>query len=203
MKGKPRTVHVWRFVACIVSLMLVTSCGTSTPVRYYKLDSPNIVYESDNEESLVLGLGPLRIPDYLERNRIVVRGSNSEMLVDDFSRWAEPLDDAIYRLLAANVDSHLEGVMAVSFPYNSMITHDYQLLGRIDMFESDQAGNTILLVHWGIIDTKGDRVVPPRRARYQTQAADASDYGSIATAMRIVLEEFSLDIAEELQAAIN
>ena len=197
------TNHAWRYVSCIALLMLVTSCGQSTPVRYYKLDSPNIVYESDGEESLVLGLGPLRIPDYLERNRIVVRGENSEMLVDDFSRWAEPLDDAIYRLLAANVDSHLEGVMAVSFPYNSMIAHDYQLLGRIDMFESDKTGNTVLLVHWGIIDADGDRVVLPRRARYQTQAADVSDYGSIATAMRIVLEQFSLDIAEVFQAAIK
>jgi len=183
--------------------MLVSSCGKSTPVRYYKLDSPNIVYETDIDESLVLGLGPLRIPDYLERNRIVVRGSNSEMLVDDFSRWAEPLEDAIYRLLAANVDSHLDGVMAISFPYNSMIAYDYQLLGRIDMFESDKVGNTVLLVHWGIIDANGDRVVSPRRARYQAQVADVSDYGSIATAMRIVLEQFSLDIAQEFQAAIE
>lgn len=199
----PMTNHAWRYVSCIALLMLVTSCGQSTPVRYYKLDSPNIVYESDIEESLVLGLGPLRIPDYLERNRIVVRGENSEMIVDDFSRWAEPLDDAIYRLLAANVDRHLEGVMAISFPYNSMIANDYQLLGRIDMFESDKAGNTVLLVHWGIIDTDGNPVVAPRRARYQAQATDASDYGSIATAMRIVLEDFSLDIAQVLQAAIE
>lgn len=203
MNSKSKTTQVWRFIASVALLMLVVSCGTSTPVRYYKLDSPNIVYESDSEESLVLGLGPLRIPDYLERNRIVVRGENSEMIVDDFSRWAEPLDDAIYRLLAANVDSHLEGVMAVSFPYNSMIDHDYQLLGRIDMFESDKTGNTVLLVHWGIIDAEGNPVVTPRRVRYQAQATDASNYGSIATAMRIVLEQFSLDIAEEFQAAIR
>lgn len=199
----PITIHAWRYVSCVALLMLVSSCGQSTPVRYYKLDSPNIVYGGDSEGTLVLGLGPLRIPDYLERNRIVVRGKNSEMLVDDFSRWAEPLDDAIYRLLAANVDSHLDGVMAVSFPYNSMIAHHYQLLGRIDMFESDIAGNTVLLVHWGIIDTDGNPVVVPRRARYQAQATDANDYGSIATAMRIVLEDFSLDIAQVFQAAIK
>jgi uncharacterized lipoprotein YmbA len=197
------SILAWRYVSCIAILMLVASCGRSTPVKYYKLDSPNVIYASDAEESLVLGLGPLRIPEYLERNRIVVRGENSEMLVDDFSRWAEPLDDAIYRVLAANVDSHLDGVMAVSFPYNSMIDHDYQLLGRIDMFESDKVGNTVLLVHWGIIDTDGNPVVTPRRVRYQAQATDASNYGSIATAMRIVLEQFSLDIAEELQAAIR
>jgi uncharacterized lipoprotein YmbA len=203
VNGKPLTNRAWCCVSCIALLMLVSGCGQSTPVRYYKLDSPNIVYESDSEEPLVLGLGPLRIPDYLERNRIVVRGENSEMIVDDFSRWAEPLDDAIYRLLAANVDSRLEGVMAVSFPYNSMISHDYQLLGRIDMFESNKAGNTVLLVHWGIIDTDGNPAVAPRRARYQAQATDASDYGSIATAMRIVLEEFSQDIAQVFQAAIQ
>jgi uncharacterized lipoprotein YmbA len=197
------SILAWRYVSCIAILMLVASCGRSTPVKYYKLDSPNVIYASDAEESLVLGLGPLRIPEYLERNRIVVRGENSEMLVDDFSRWAEPLDDAIYRVLAANVDSHLDGVMAVSFPYNSMIDHDYQLLGRIDMFESDKVGNTVLLVHWGIIDIDGNPVVTPRRVRYQAQATDASNYGSIATAMRIVLEQFSLDIAEELQAAIR
>ena len=84
-----------------------------------------------------------------------------------------------------------------------MISHDYQLLGRIDMFEADKAGDTVLLVHWGIIDTEGNPVVAPRRARYQAQATDTSDYGSIATAMRIVLEEFSLDVAQVFQAAIE
>lgn len=199
----PMTLPVWRYVACIVLSMLITSCGKSTPVRYYKLDSPNVIYASDAEESIVLGLGPLRIPDYLERNRIVVRGNNSEMLIDDFSRWAEPLQEAIYRLLAANVDGHLEGLMAVSFPYNSMIDIDYQLLGSVDRFESDTTGDTVLLIHWGIIDADGDSVVLPRRARYQAQATDASDYGSIATAMRIVLEQFSRDVAEEFQAAMK
>ena len=190
-------------VMVLMSLLLALSaCGSSPPVHYYSLDVMEKTYQGDADDALAMGLGPLRMPGYLSRSRIVTRGSNSEVLVDDFNRWAEPVEDALHRIVAANVDGLLEGVVVVAFPYSHFASLDYQLIGRIDEFHSDQQGRVILLVQWGILTPDSEIVVQPRRARYETQASVPGDHGSIARAMSEAIAEFSRDIASEFKAAV-
>lgn len=190
-------------VMALMSLLLALSaCGSSPPVHYYSLDAIEKSYQTDADNALAMGLGPLRMPEYLSRSRIVTRGSNSEVLVDDFNRWAEPVDDAMHRIVAANVDSLLDGVVVIAFPYSHVAELDYQLIGRIDEFHSDQGGRVVLLVQWGILAPDSDFVVHPRRVRYETQASDPGDHGSIARAMSEAIAEFSRDIASEFEAAV-
>ena len=132
----------------------------------------------------------------------MTRGSNSEVLVVDFHRWAEPVDDALHRITAANVDGLLEDVVVVAFPYNHVATLDYQVIGRVDAFDADQRGHVVLLVQWGILTPDSEIVVQPRRARYESQASDPGNHGSIARAMSEAIAEFSRDIASEFEAAV-
>lgn len=196
-----QTSQSGRLVAIACILLLASACGSSAPVRYYNLEALESRFGEDPEDSPGLGIGPLRMPDYLTRSRIITRRSNSEVVVDDFHRWVEPVDDAVYRIVAANVDSLLEEVIVVSFPYNHFADMDYQVIGRVDRFDSDEHGRVILVAQWAILTANSEFIVAPRRARYESQASDVSDYGAIAAAMSEVLAEFSRDIASEFRAA--
>ena len=85
------TVRIRLIIAAGLCLALA-GCGSSPPVHYYRLDVTPETYVRDPEGAVVLGIGPLRIPDYLSRSQIVTRAGNSEMIIDDFNRWAEPSD---------------------------------------------------------------------------------------------------------------
>ncbi len=183
-----------------LAILMLAGCGSSPPVHYYGLDSIDIRYTQDKEGSPVIALGPFRMPEYLNRSQMVSRGPNAEMIVDDVNRWSEPLNDAVHRILASNIDSLLESVIVVAYPSSVLLNIDYRLVGRIDRFNSGQDGLVILEVQWGAADIEGGKWVTPKRSRYESQAATPGDPGSVAQAMSDALAQLSRDIASEVES---
>ena len=61
----------------IAALPLLAACGSSPPVNYYSLEILESDFRRDSDGALLIGVGPLRTPDYLSRSRIVTRGDKS------------------------------------------------------------------------------------------------------------------------------
>ena len=100
-----RQFRINAFLLALLPAILLAACGTSPPVHYYSLE-PSAGFETrDGPGAAMIGMGPLRLPDYLKRTRIVTRGPGNEIRVHEEARWAEPPNDAIHRVLAANVDA--------------------------------------------------------------------------------------------------
>ena len=195
------TNQLYRMTAFVGLLLILAACGSSPPVRYYSLEAVDARYEGEVEVVAGLGVGPLRMPEYLAKTRIVTRRGDAEMIVDDFNRWAEPVEDEVHRIVAANLDGLLEDTVVIAFPYRHYTDLRGRVVGRVDRFDADQDGQVVLLVHWGIVTPESDFVVVPRRVSYQAQASTAGGYTAIATAMSQVLADFSRDIAREYRSA--
>ena len=191
---KPATILVLALALC--------ACGSSPPVDFYSLEPLETGYSRVGEEFVSVGVGPLRPLDHLTRTRFVTRGTNSEMIVHEFHRWVEPIDDAIYRVVASNLDSLLDGAVALAYPYAHYKGLDYRVVGRLNRFDADLSGKVVLQVHWVVMDSENEVVVQPKRGRYEIQASNASDYGSIARAMSEALQSFSRAVAAELEQVL-
>lgn len=193
----------WMTIGAALALMLM-ACSSSPPVRYFSLSPIDSGFQQDPDDSVMLGLGPFRMPDYLDRSQIVTRGANSEMQVDEFSRWSEPLATSLLRIVSIDVDNLLPGVVVVVFPYESFVRDQvkYRLLGDINRFEADHLGQIVLEVQWGVADADGGVTVPVRRNRYQAQATTPDDPSAVAAAMNDALSQFSRDIASKLEAVL-
>lgn len=183
--------------------LLLAACGASLPVRYYGLEPVAAAYRPDAGAGPVLALGPLQVPEYLRRPQIVTRGPGAELSVDEFSRWAEPVDEAVHRVLAANVDALVDGLSVLAFPHNSLIEADYRLVGRIDRFDVDETGTAVLAVQWSISDRDRRLVVAPRRSRFEAAGGDPGDKDAVARALSETIEQFSRQIAGTLQSALR
>ena len=181
---------------------LLVACGSSPPVNYYSLEIFESDFRRDADGALLIGVGPLRTPDYLTRSRIVTRGENGEVFIDDFNRWAEPVDEAVYRIVSLSLDTLLEKAVVIGYPYAYAADIDYQLLGRIDGFGADQDGRVVLRVQWAVTTPNGDVLVSPKRALYEARANPGRDYPSIARAMSDTLQQFSRDVAAEIESAL-
>ena len=185
-------------------LFLISACGSSPPARYFALNPIDAEYRQDPDDAVILGLGPLRIPDYLNRSQIVTRALEAEMQVNEFSRWTEPLSIALPRIISTDVDNLLDQVVVIMFPYDAQVRPyvSYRLVGDINRFEADQTGLALLEVQWGIVDADGKMVVPVRRNRYQAQAAPGDDLNNVIGAMNDALSQFSRDIASKLETVL-
>ena len=189
----------------LAAVLVVSACGSSPPVRYYALSTTSVAMPDDPADAEILGLGPLNVPEYLNRSQIVTRGSGAEIVVDEFSHWAEPLGVALHRVVAADIDSMLSDLVVIPFPYDSVIRNDvdYRLLGEVDRFDADRSGNVTFDIQWTVI-RPGDRMLlPPRRSRYQAQAARPDDPASVVAAMNDTLRQFSRDVADHVATVLR
>jgi len=185
-------------------LFMISACGSSPPARYFSLSPIDADYRQDPDDAVILGLGPLRIPDYLNRSQIVTRDAEAEMQVNEFSRWTEPLSIALPRIVSTDIDNLLDNVVVIMFPYDAQIRSyvKYRLVGDINRFEADQSGLALLEVQWSIIDADGKMVVPVRRNRYQAQAAPGDNLNNVVSAMNDALSQFSRDVASKIEIVL-
>lgn len=187
----------------IIAMFALQACGTSPPVRFFALESMSVEYAEDAEDAIVLGLGPLRIADYLKRPQLVTRGDDAELIIDELNRWAEPLGAAIHRTLADNVDGLLDGVAVIGFPDTDTATLDYRVVGRVYRFDVDRAGLAVMEVQWRLEDADGADIAPPRRGRYEARTGQRNDPAAATAALADTLGQFSRDIADAVQTLIT
>lgn len=195
MRRTPRTLAI--------IVVLLAGCGTSPPTTYYALAPADIPFEKAPDTAPILGIGPLRTPEYLERPQIVTRRENSRMNVDDYNRWVEPIADAQYRIIAVNVDALLSNTLVIAYPYGSLADYDYRMTGRINRFDMDYSGNTVLDILWSIQTPDGTIKVSPRRSQIRVAGGNPDDPGSIAFAMNECLEQFSREIASSFAETLD
>ena len=184
-------------VVCLF-LVFVSGCGTSPPVRYFSLEPMYQEINALGAASPMVGIGEIRTPSFRYRSQLVTRGNGGEMIAHDFLRWSEPLDQALHRVIAANVDSLTPELTVFSYPYDSGRMPEYKVRGSLDRFDVDSSGLGVLVVQWGITGQKDKLVKPIGRSRYETRSANPGDPASDVDAMNELLAAFSRDIAESL-----
>lgn len=178
--------------ACL--LLGLCACAASPPVRYFQLSAMDLDPAADSGGALLVAFGPLTLPDYLDRPQIVTRGAGASTRVDELNRWAEPLEDAVPRIVAANVDALLEDTVVL--PFTTLgVSWSYRLFGSITRFDADRNGEVMLLVQWGATGTDGRVALPIRTGRYLAKLGPEPDPASAAEAMTGLLADFSKDVA--------
>ncbi|NOX71053.1 MAG: serine hydrolase [Gammaproteobacteria bacterium] len=85
---------------------------------------------------------------------LATRGSGSELEIDEFSRWAEPLIRAIHRVVAIDVDNMMPAVTVLAFPWEPVVRAqvDFRLIAEITCFEAERSGQVVLEIQWAIND---------------------------------------------------
>ena len=95
----------------------------------------------------MFGIGPIHLPDYLDRAQIVSRTSPNRLRVNDFQRWASPLDKDMTRVLAENI-KQLTGVEnCLVYPWPTNPGPDITMTLTVHAFEALPDGRMVLKRH--------------------------------------------------------
>jgi len=188
---------------CCVSLMLMAGCGTSAPTRFYVL-SPMPASEEGSqvvlgERCLAIGIGPITLPQYLERPQIVTRLSNNEMKVADFDQWAEPLRDNFSRVLAENLSALLCADAMAIFPWSGSTPVDYQVQVEVIRLDGALGGEAVMTARWAIMAEDSRKLLYTRTSSYRAPVAESEDYSTFVSTQSRLLEKFSNDVAEAIK----
>src|SRR5262245_29066205 len=78
-----------------------TACSTA-PARFYTLDSTAVAQAAPPADVAVL-VGPVTVPDTVDRPEFVVQAASNRVEIEEFNRWAAPLNDSIARAVAGDL----------------------------------------------------------------------------------------------------
>ncbi len=198
----------YQWIVCFFTGMALIGCvagAPSQPSRFYTLTAldsakPSAPREA-GEQCIAIGLGPVEIPEYLNRAQIVTRLSDNELQVAEFDRWAEPLNENFTRALAENL-SELCVDPVMIFPWRSPIRVDYKVEMGVIRFDGALGKDVTLVVLWGIFGEGGDKLLLAKRSVYVEPLADNA-YESLVKAKSRAVSRLSQDIAASINSILE
>ena len=140
----------------VTALVAASGCSLLRPeperAKFYTLaaTTPSAASQASGMHAIVLGVGPVNLPPYLDRDQIVRRVDATRVELLEFERWAEPLDASTLRVLAMNLSRALGTERVVMYPWPLNRTVDYAVAVAIEHFEPVVSGGAQLTARWTI-----------------------------------------------------
>lgn len=183
-----------RVANAIASLALaaLAGCGTSPPSRFYALQAT--APAASTSSTLLIAVGPITVPAVVDRPEIVVKAGPNEVRIDDFNRWASPLQDNLTRAFADNL-SHLLGTpRVIRFPQPIAVEPDYRVVVEVRSFDSAPGESAGLDAIWTVRRTKDGKTLTGRSTVIET--VNDKGYDAVAAAHSRAIARASRDIAD-------
>jgi uncharacterized lipoprotein YmbA len=173
----------------------VSACSSTAPSSFYTLSA--ITEKAAPATMLSVTVGPVSVPAIVDRPEIVVSTSDNQVRVDEFNRWASPLQDNLARVIAANL-SKLLGTPRVSlFPQALSAEPDYRVAIEVQRFESTP-GKSILLDAVWTVRRAADAKTETGRTTFSEPVTHGS-YDTLAAAHSRAVNEMCRAIAETVR----
>lgn len=192
-----------RFIGLAAIALLIAGCGTTPPTRFYAL-SPEIPAVADAQmaqQKVIVGIGPIEVAPYLERNQIVTRTGPTRLKVEEFDRWAASIESNIADVLAINLSRLMPDTRPIVRPWPE-VDAEYKVLIKFLRFDSDAAGNVQIQASWGIQLRSTQSMALIRDANI-FQPSIGEDYTAITENMSTALATLSTQIAAALKETIR
>ena len=200
-----RPIHV----AIMICWLALAGClgGPSGPTNFYMLSplSPSQAGTSaaTAEGRIRIGLVTVVVPEYLNRNEIVVNLDNTVYRLAEFNQWAEPLNNNLTRVLEENLTNLLRGdSIDVFLASDSSIPADYRLEVDVLRLDGNLGGQVALISQWALLETEDGGLILMRRSEYQELAADQT-VKELVLAQSRMIENLSRDIAAVIKKTLG
>jgi uncharacterized lipoprotein YmbA len=188
----------WRgalYASGLALIATVSACSTSPQPRYYTL-APTATSDGLPPARGTAAVGPVTIPPSLDQPQIVIEGGQNQVQIDEFNRWAGPLNDNIARVVAQNLEVLLAMPEVASGPLANFLP-DYMVSIEVVRFRSVRGQGTQLEAIWTVRSVANGAA----RSGHTTADETVSDesFAALAAAHSRALTKLSQDIASAIR----
>jgi uncharacterized lipoprotein YmbA len=183
--------------ALALMVAVAAGCGASMPSQFYTLDATATSAGAPAAGYAVL-VGPVTIPAAVDRPQFVVQVAPNRVTIDEFNRWAAPLNDGIAHAVAGDL-AVLLGTTDVAAAPIANFNPAYRVTIDIQRFDSVLGEAVVVDAVWAVrTTTSGDTRSGRTLARETVQG---QGFDALAAAHSRALARVSTDIAAAIQAA--
>jgi hypothetical protein len=190
-------------VILAIAALFFVGCRSQSP-RFYTLspiqEDQVISKKKSPAQNAVIGIGPVKLADYLDQSMIVTRTSDHQAVKAEFDRWVGSLKDNFINVLADNLGVLLSTERIYLFPWRVSVPIDYQVV--VDVVRCDgRLGDAVWLeVRWSILKGPEKKLLKTHRSSIR-EPVSGPDYAALVAAQSRALAKLSQEIAEAIQGA--
>ena len=189
------------FVVCFTSGGCLSLEAKPDPSKFFALTSlPRSGQSAANSagtSALALGIGPIKLPGYLDRPQVVSRVSENRFVIAQNDRWAEPLEENFSRVLSQNLSMLLHTDRMVVYPWERSQQPKYQVQVELLRFEPNVEQTVELWARWSIIDST-KKMLSVKDSYLSRPTKDKSVEASVAS-----MSEAVADLSREISSALR
>jgi uncharacterized lipoprotein YmbA len=192
--------------ACAMSLALASCFGTSRPSRFYTLEPLEIRDgPGSTATEATLAVGPVELPDYVDRPQIVTRSGSNELVIAEFERWGGSLDKQISGSLVATLRDRLAPQQIAVVPWRSAVQSSgtpYRVTVSLSRFDGVLGQSVVLQARWELSAQSGGKEESfGVKEASVTEQIDGPGYDALVAAMQRALVRLGQQMAASVVAA--
>ncbi|MHC1743648.1 MAG: membrane integrity-associated transporter subunit PqiC [Syntrophobacteraceae bacterium] len=165
-------------------LTLAGGC-TSAPSRHYTLSPTPVMSPGSSRPDLAIVVGPVTVPELVDRPQIVLRVGVNEVRLDELDRWASSLQDEIAHAVAQNLMARLGTPHVTVAAQGAKSDAAYRVTVAVQRFESALGDSATLDALWTVRRAK-EEAARTGRTTVSEPAAGKSLDGVVAAHSRAI-----------------
>jgi hypothetical protein len=182
-------------LSCALAIV-AAGCGSTPAARFYTLRAATAPPAPAADVSVAVG--PVSVPAVVDRPQIVLSTGGNEVRLDEFNRWASPLQQDIARVVAENLLAMLGTPRITVSPLTLGPEADYRAAIEVQRFESVPGEAATLDAVWTVTRTRGGTSRTGRTT--VREPVPEKGYDALAAAHSRAVARLSRDIADGVRA---
>jgi len=183
-------------IAAVFTFAAVVAGCASPPSRFYSLSAAT--EPTATSSNLSIAVGPVSVPAVVDRPQIVVNLGPNQVRLEEFNRWAAPLQNNIARVVADNLVLMLGTPRVILSEQLLSADVDYRAAIEVQSFQSAPGEAALLDAVWSVRRAKDGKAETGRTTVRET--VQEKGYDALAAAHSRALARLSRDIAAGVAA---
>jgi uncharacterized protein len=183
-------------IAAVFTFAAVVAGCASPPSRFYSLSAAT--EPTATSSNLSIAVGPVSVPAVVDRPQIVVNVGPNQVRLEEFNRWAAPLQNNIARVVADNLVLMLGTPRVILSEQLLSADVDYRAAIEVQSFQSAPGEAALLDAVWSVRRAKDGKAETGRTTVRET--VQEKGYDALAAAHSRAVARLSRDIAAGVAA---
>ena len=181
---------------CLCWLLLAWGCTSTTSSRFYTLSAAGTPAAASASDVSV-AVGPVTIPAQVDRPQIVTSNGPNQVRLDEFNRWAAPLQNNIARAVVENLVALLGTPYVTLYPQTLSADAQYRVAIEVQDFASAPGEYGAVDAVWTVRRMKDGETRSGRTTA--REPVQEKGYDPLVAAHSRAVSHLSRDIAQALR----
>lgn len=186
-----------------LAAILCGGCVRSPEPRFYALNLVQDQFVSGRSSPVhnaVIGIGPVKLADYLDESQIVARTTNNQLTKSEFNRWVGPFKDNFVNVLADDIGFLAPSQRIYLYPWRMSVPIDYQVTVDVVRCDGRLGDAAVLETRWSLFKGPEKKLIKTTRSTIR-EPVMGPEYTDLVAAQSRAVGKLSQEIVAVVQGA--